>query len=118
MIGEIDIGDDDDSIKLIRNGSYVIKQTKKLTIDNFIAMSGEPYKVSYIEQGTTLTCQCGYTWIEHRFTESAICPRCDARKMERDRRNLVQSSTSAKQSQLDEILNLLNFGSIDPIVIE
>ena len=72
MIEETDIGDD--SIKLIRNGSYVIKQTKKLTIDNFIAMSGEPYKASYIDQGTKLVCQCGYEWIENRFPEYAVCP--------------------------------------------
>lgn len=90
-------------------------------------MSGEPYKVSYIEQGTTLTCQCGYTWVENRFPEYAVCPRCDRRQMERDSRNLVQSSTSAKplsssssstNKQIDEILDLLNFGTIDPMVIE
>ena len=49
--------------------------------------------------------------------------RCQRRQIERDRRNLVQSSTSAKplrpstqQSQIDEIVELLNFGTIDPMV--
>ena len=89
-------------------------------------MSGEPYTqpISYIDQGTKLTCQCGYEWIENRFPEYAVCPRCDRRQMERDSRNLVQSSTSAKplrtspqQSQISEILELLNFGTIDPLVV-
>lgn len=91
-------------------------------------MSGEPHKpISYIEQGTKLTCQCGYEWIENRFPEYAVCPRCDRRQIERDSRsrNLVQSSTSAKplqfktneQKQIDEIMDLLNFGTIDPMVV-
>ena len=96
-------------------------------LDDYIAMSGMPNNkpISYIDQGTKLTCTCGYEWIENRFPEYAVCPRCDRRELERDSRNLVQSSTSAKplrpnpqQSQIDELLTLLNFGTIDPMVLE
>ena len=89
-------------------------------LENY-AFSGVPHKpISYIDQGTKLTCQCGYEWIENRFPEydKVVCPRCQRRQIERDRRNLVQSSTSAKQSQIDEVLELLNFGTIDPMVLE
>jgi hypothetical protein len=96
-------------------------------LENY-AFSGTPHTpISYIDQGTKLTCQCGYEWIENRFPEYAVCPRCDRRQMERDSsRNLVQSSTSANplssssstNKQIDEILDLLNFGTIDPMVIE
>src|SRR5215510_12865382 len=97
-------------------------------LENY-AFSGTSRKpISYIEQGTKLTCQCGYEWIENRFPEydKVACPRCQRRQIERDRRNLVQSSTSTKplqfrskkQSEIDGILELLNFGSIDPVVIE
>jgi hypothetical protein len=95
---------------------------------NNYAFSGTPQKpISYIEQGTKLTCQCGYEWIENRFPEydKVACPRCQRRQIERDRRNLVQSSTMTKslqfrskeQSEIDGILELFNFGSIDPVVI-
>ena len=89
-------------------------------LENY-AFSGTPRKpISYIDQGTKLTCQCGYEWIENRFPEydQVVCPRCERRQLERDSRNLVQSSTSAKQSQIDEVLELLNFGTIDPMVLE
>jgi hypothetical protein len=100
-------------------------------IDDYIAMSGSPYTlkpVSYIEQGTKLVCQCGYEWIENRFPEYAVCPRCDRRReeVERDssrRRNLVQSSSASASTkpstnkQIDELLDLLNFGTIDPMVL-
>lgn len=81
--------------------------------------------ISYVDQGTKLACSCGYEWVENRFPEydQVVCPRCERRQIERDKRNLVQSSTSAKplrpptpQSQIDEIMELLNFGTIDPIV--
>ena len=67
----------------------------------------------------------GYEWVENRFPEydQVVCPRCQRRQIERVRRNLVQSSTSAKplrsstqESQIDEIMELLNFGTIDPMV--
>ena len=85
-------------------------------LENY-AFSGVPHKpISYIDQGTKLTCQCGYEWIENRFPEydKLVCPRCQRRQIERDRSNLVQSSTSTKpikssaqQSQIDEIMELL-----------
>ena len=97
-------------------------------LENY-AFSGTPRKpISYIDQGTKLTCKCGYEWIENRFPEydKVVCPRCQRRQIERDRRNLVQSSRSAKPLQfrskeqiaIDEVLNLLNFSSIDPMVLE
>jgi hypothetical protein len=55
-------------------------------LENY-AFSGILHKpISYIDQGTKLTCQCGYEWIENRFPEYAVCPRCDRRQMERDSR--------------------------------
>ena len=60
-------------------------------LENY-AFSGVPHKpISYIDQGTKLTCQCGYEWIENRFPEydKQVCPRCQRRQIERDRRNLV-----------------------------
>jgi len=97
-------------------------------LENY-AFSGTSHKpISYIDQGTKHICQCGYEWIENRFPEydKVVCPRCQRRQIARDRRNLVQSSTlatplqlrSKEQSAIDEILTLLDFGSIDPIVIE
>ena len=89
-------------------------------LENY-AFSGTPRKpIYYIDQGTKLTCKCGYEWIENRFPEydQVVCPSCERRQLERDSRNLVQSSTSAKQSQIDEVLKLLNFGTIDPMVLE
>ena len=93
---------------------------------SYIAVSGIPYEpTSCVEQGTKLICQCGYEWIENRFPEydKVVCPRCQRRQIEGDRRNLVQSSTSFKplrpstqQSQIDEIMELLNFGTIDSMV--
>jgi hypothetical protein len=108
---------------LIQKTAYILKNKKML--ENY-AFSGTSYKpILYIDQGTKLTCQCGYEWIENRFPEydQVVCPRCQRRQIERDRRNLVQSSTSAKplrsstqESQIDEIVELLNFGTIDPVV--
>jgi hypothetical protein len=109
---------------LIQKTAYILKNKKML--ENY-AFSGTPHKpISYIDQGTKLTCSCGYEWIENRFPEYPVCPRCDRRQMERDSRNLVQSSstsakplrTSPQQSQINEILELLNFGTIDPLVTE
>ena len=54
-------------------------------LENF-AFSGVSHKpISYIEQGTKLTCQCGYEWIENRFPEydQVVCPRCERRQIER-----------------------------------
>ena len=108
---------------LIQKTAYILKSKKML--ENY-AFSGVPHKpISYIDQGTKLTCQCGYEWIENRFPvyDQVVCPTCERRQIERDKRNLVQSSTSAKllrpstlESQIDEIMELLNFGMIDPMV--
>jgi hypothetical protein len=80
-------------------------------LENY-AFSGVPHKpISYIDQGTKLICQCDYEWIENRFPEFAVCPRCERRQLQRHSRILVQSSTLAKplqfrskeQSQIDKI---------------
>ena len=108
---------------LIQKTAYILKNKKDVRKHAF---SGTPHKpISYIDQGTKLTCSCGYEWVENRFPEydQVVCPRCERRQIERDKRNLVQSSTSAKplrpsnqQSEIDEIMELLNFGMIDPMV--
>ena len=59
-------------------------------LENY-AFSGTPHKpISYIDsEGTKPTCQCGYEWIENRFPkyDQLVCPRCQHRQIERDRRN-------------------------------